>query len=129
MTNMIANGGWSTPEITSVGKPATNDLDGPAGINSLVSSLKGVSFPSEVIVGSSWNTDLAQRFGTAFGAEAAANHVVGLYAPGMNIHRPPSPVVTLSITARTVCCPAKWALPWCRAWTVRACTPTSSTLP
>ena len=89
MTNMIANGGWSTPEVTSVGKPATNDLDGPAGINSLVSSLKGVSFPSEVIVGSSWNTDLAQRFGTAFGAEAAANHVVGLYAPGMNIHRTP----------------------------------------
>ena len=89
MTNMIANGGWSTPEITSVGKPATNDLDGPAGINSLVSSLKGVSFPSEVIVGSSWNTDLAQHFGSAFGAEAAANHVVGLYAPGMNIHRTP----------------------------------------
>ena len=89
MTNMIANGGWSTPEITSVGKPATNDLDGPAGINSLVSSLKGVSFPSEVIVGSSWNTDLAQRFGTAFGTEAAANHMVGLYAPGMNIHRTP----------------------------------------
>ena len=89
MTNMISNGGWSTPEVASVGKPATNDLDGPAGINSLVSSLKGVSFPSEVIVGSSWNTDLAQRFGTAFGAEAAANHVVGLYAPGMNIHRTP----------------------------------------
>ena len=89
MTNMISNGGWSTPEVASVGKPATNDLDGPAGINSLVSSLKGVSFPSEVIVGSSWNTDLAQRFGTAFGAEAATNHVVGLYAPGMNIHRTP----------------------------------------
>ena len=89
MTNMISNGGWSTPEVASVGKPATNDLDGPAGINSLVSNLKGVSFPSEVIVGSSWNTDLAQRFGTAFGAEAAANHVVGLYAPGMNIHRTP----------------------------------------
>ena len=81
MATMIANGGWSTPEITSVGKPATNDLDGPAGINSLVSSLKGVSFPSEVIVGSSWNTDLAQRFGTAFGAEAAANHVVGPVCP------------------------------------------------
>ena len=89
MTNMISNGGWSTPEVASVGKPATNDLDGPAGINSLVSNLKGVSFPSEAIVGSSWNTDLAQRFGTAFGAEAAANHVVGLYAPGMNIHRTP----------------------------------------
>ena len=38
MTNMISNGGWSTPEVASVGKPATNDLDGPAGINSLVST-------------------------------------------------------------------------------------------
>lgn len=89
MVNMISNGGWSTPQVDSVGKPATNDLDGPAGINSLVSDLKGVSFPSEVIIGSSWNTDLAERFGTAFGQEAAANHVVGLYAPGMNIHRTP----------------------------------------
>lgn len=89
MVTMIANGGWSTPEVASVGKPATNDLDDPAGINSLISNLKGVSFPSEIIVGSSWNTDLAQRFGTAFGAEAAANHVMGLYAPGMNIHRTP----------------------------------------
>ena len=35
----------------------------------------------------SWNRKWGWRFGTAFGAEAAANHVVGLYAPGMNIHR------------------------------------------
>lgn len=87
----VSRADWegTLPTARTDGKPATNDLDGPAGINSLVSNLKGVSFPSEVIVGSSWNTDLAQRFGTAFGAEAAANHVVGLYAPGMNIHRTP----------------------------------------
>ncbi len=89
MTNMISNGGWSTPEIASVGKPATNDLDGPAGINSLVSNLKGVSFPSEVVIGSTWNKELAEEFGKSFGAEASANHVVGLYAPGANIHRSP----------------------------------------
>ena len=89
MTNMISNGGWSTPEVASVGKPATNDLDGPAGINSLVSDLKGVAFPSEVVMGSSWNQALLEEFGVTYGAEAVANHVTGLYAPGVNLHRTP----------------------------------------
>ncbi len=89
MAAMILNGGWSTPAVASVGKPATSDLDGPAGINSLVSSLRGVSFPSEVVIGSTWNEPLVEEFGKVFGQEAAANGVVGLYAPGMNIHRTP----------------------------------------
>ena len=89
MTKMISNGGWSTPEVASVGKPATNDLDGPAGINSLVSDLKGVAYPSEALIGASWNQELLGSFGHTFGAEATANHVVGLYAPAVNIHRTP----------------------------------------
>lgn len=89
MTKLISNGGWSTPAVESVGKPATNDLDGPAGLNSLVSDLSGVSFPSQVVIGATWNTELLERFGQTYGAEAAANHVVGLYAPGANIHRTP----------------------------------------
>ncbi len=89
MATMILNGGWSTPAVASVGKPATSDLDGPAGINSLVSSLRGVSFPSEAVIGSTWNTALVEEFGRVFAQEALANGVVGLYAPGMNIHRTP----------------------------------------
>ncbi len=89
MATMILNGGWSTPAVASVGKPATSDLDGPAGINSLVSSLRGVSFPSEVVIGSTWNEKLVEEFGKVFAQEALANGVVGLYAPGMNIHRTP----------------------------------------
>jgi len=89
MVNMVSNGGWSTPQVASVGKPATNDLDGPAGINSLVSDLKGVAYPSEALIGASWNQELLERFGQTFGAEATANHVVGLYAPAVNIHRTP----------------------------------------
>ncbi|MCR5664143.1 MAG: glycoside hydrolase family 3 C-terminal domain-containing protein [Oscillospiraceae bacterium] len=89
MATMILNGGWSTPAVASVGKPATSDLDGPAGINSLVSSLRGVSFPSEAVIGSTWNAELVEEFGRVFAAEALANGVVGLYAPGMNIHRTP----------------------------------------
>lgn len=69
---MILNGGWSTPAVASVGKPATSDLDGPAGINSLVSSLRGVSFPSEAVIGSTWNEALVEEFGRVFGAEALA---------------------------------------------------------
>ena len=89
MSEMILKGGWSTPAIESVGKPATADIDGPAGLNSLISSLRGVSFPSEVVIGSTWNTELVQEFGRVFAAEAKANGVAGLYAPGMNIHRTP----------------------------------------
>lgn len=89
MVSMISNGGWATPAVASVGKPATNDLDGPSGINSLVSDLKGVSYPVQVVMGSGWNTDLVYRFGQTFGAEAAANNVAGLCAPGANIHRTP----------------------------------------
>ena len=89
MAEMILKGGWSTPAIESVGKPETADIDGPAGLNSLISSLRGVSFPSEVVIGSTWNTELVQEFGRVFAAEAKANGVSGLYAPGMNIHRTP----------------------------------------
>ena len=89
MTNMISNGGWSTPAVNSVGKPATTELDGPAGINSLTSDLKGVRFPAQTLIGASWNEELVERFGQTLGAEAAADHVAGLYAPGANIHRTP----------------------------------------
>ena len=89
MTNMISNGGWSTPAVESVGKPATTELDGPAGINSLTSDLKGVRFPAQTIIGATWNEELVERFGQTLGAEAAADHVAGLYAPGANIHRTP----------------------------------------
>ena len=59
MTNMISNGGWSTPAVNSVGKPATTELDGPAGINSLTSDLKGVRFPVRCENGFSQELDSA----------------------------------------------------------------------
>ena len=89
MSEMILKGGWSTPAIESVSKPATADIDGPAGLNSLISSLRGVSFPSEVVIGATWNAELVEAFGGVFAEEAKANGVAGLYAPGMNIHRTP----------------------------------------
>ncbi len=36
MATMINVGGWQTAEVTSVGKIATSDCDGPAGLNNFV---------------------------------------------------------------------------------------------
>lgn len=82
-------GGYRTLEVPSVGKPATVDYDGPAGISALLSKdpMSGVAFPSEVMLAQTWNIELAAAMGDAVGAEAVAYDVTGWYAPGVNIHR------------------------------------------
>lgn len=89
LVEIVIHGGFKTAEILSVGKPATMELDGPAGISSLVSAspVKGIAFPSEVMIGSTWNVELAAEMGKAMGVEAQAYNVTGWYAPAMNIHR------------------------------------------
>lgn len=88
MVNLIANGGYATAALDSVKKNATLDQDGPQGINSLISGdVKGVVFPSEVVVASTFNRELAEEMGLALGSEAAEYGIAGLYGPAMNTHR------------------------------------------
>ena len=90
MENLIAFGGYATQEIDSIGKTETSDQDGPAGINSLVSgNVKGIQYPSAVVAASTWNQELAEKFGEVLGREAAVYGISGLYAPAMNNHRSP----------------------------------------
>ena len=89
MATLICTGGWGTAAIESIGKPAYKDTDGPAGINDYITGYMGVSFPSEVVIGATWNTELVEKFGNTFAQEARANGFTGLYAPGVNIHRTP----------------------------------------
>ncbi len=90
MVNLIANGGYATAAVESIGKLATLDEDGPQGINSLISGdVKGVVFPSEVVVASTFNKDLAEKMGQALGSEASEYGIAGLYGPAMNTHRSP----------------------------------------
>lgn len=89
MENLITYGGFQTPAINSVKKPATIDADGPAGINHLVSQAHGNQYTSEVVVASTWNTELVEEMGAALGKEAKASNITGLYLPGFNIHRSP----------------------------------------
>ncbi|MGI5929179.1 MAG: glycoside hydrolase family 3 C-terminal domain-containing protein [Pseudoflavonifractor sp.] len=89
MVKLVLNGMYATVEMSSIGKPATEDYDGPAGINSYMTSLSCTSYPSEVVIASTWNADLAYRMGVMVGNEAIDNGVTGWYAPAMNIHRSP----------------------------------------
>lgn len=89
MAKLMGYGGFSTVEIASIGKVATIDIDGPAGLNALTSDISGVQFPSEAVIGSTYNVDLVDEMGQTYAQEANAHGVVGLYAPGLNIHRTP----------------------------------------
>lgn len=90
MVNLIANGGYATAAVESIGKAATLDQDGPQGINSLISGdVKGIVYTSEVVVASTFNKELVEKMGKALGSESAAYGIAGLYGPAMNTHRSP----------------------------------------
>ncbi|AMB59853.1 glycoside hydrolase family 3 protein [Microterricola viridarii] len=87
LIKVFANGGYQTAEIERLGVPSGVLLDGPAGLNFFFGDITAASFPTEVVIASTWNTDLARAMGEAIGAEANAYGVQGWYAPGMNLHR------------------------------------------
>lgn len=88
MVNMVAKGGYQTQAVRSINKPATIDIDGPAGLNTFVGSGKrGSASPVAVVMAATWNTDLALQRGTLLGYEALELGVNGWYGPAMNLHR------------------------------------------
>ena len=89
LKEVFVNAAYRTVPVERLGVPQAILLDGPAGINSLFSKVTAMSYPTEVVLASTWNNDLIYRFGEAVGAEANAYGVSGWYAPGMNLHRTP----------------------------------------
>ena len=87
MDTMIAIGGYQTSAASSVGKIMTVDCDGPASINNNFNGIGSVGFPSAVMIASTWNKNLALKFGESIGKMADEMEVSGWYAPAMNTHR------------------------------------------
>ncbi|MBR1891447.1 MAG: hypothetical protein IJ811_03015, partial [Clostridia bacterium] len=97
LKSLVELGGFRTVEVVSVGKPLFTDYDGPAGFN--MNSLSGnwggkapdtsqwTAFPSEDLMGCSWNKSMMLQMGLSMGAEAANTGCNGWYAPGVNLHR------------------------------------------
>lgn len=89
MVNLIAYGGYASIEVESIEKFALKDTDGPAGINSNFYSIAGLGYCAEVVLGQTWNTELAYKLGDALTREMNDYGLNGWYAPSMNIHRSP----------------------------------------
>lgn len=82
------NSGWGTPAIESIGKVADSVVDGPgeAGNGNIPG---GTWWPSAVVIASTWNVELANQQGVAYGHQSILGGYVGAYAPAMNTHRSP----------------------------------------
>lgn len=87
MDNLIANGGYGTQALKSVGKIQLTDADGPASLNDNFTGVGSIGFPASTAFACTWNKDLAKQFGEMIGDMAHDMHVAGWYAPAMNIHR------------------------------------------
>ena len=87
MATMINIGGWQTAKIDSVGKVATSDCDGPAGLSNFITGSYGTAYPAEVLMAQTWNTELIEEMGEAMGQEYAEVNNFGWYGPAMNTHR------------------------------------------
>ena len=87
---LSAHGGFGTIAINSIKKGISINVDGPSGLNTSAFSSKenvSINYPCEIVLASSWDTELAYEVGLMVGEEAKAVGVDGWYAPGVNIHR------------------------------------------
>lgn len=87
MVDLIAFGGHQNIAVRSADKIRIMDTDGPAGVNSSTLGAYGTGYCSEVVLAQTWNLELAVEYAKAMGLEFADFHIVGWYAPSMNMHR------------------------------------------
>ncbi|GHU75473.1 hypothetical protein FACS189461_1820 [Spirochaetia bacterium] len=86
---LFRTGAYNTALMPAVSKPATTDLDGPAGLNSFIGTAAATGYPTECVIAATWSKDIARRMGEAIGEEGLNAGVNGWYAPAMNTHRSP----------------------------------------
>ncbi|MCB2155260.1 glycoside hydrolase family 3 C-terminal domain-containing protein [bacterium] len=72
--------------IERLGLPEIKMADGPIGVRNYG---KATAYPASIALASTWNVDLAERFGRAIGRDSRARGVHILLAPGVNITRSP----------------------------------------
>lgn len=87
--NLVRRSGYLSQGISSIAMPQVTLKDGTAGISSTLTG-GGVSctaFPTEVLLASTFDTDLAETMGKLVGEDSLSSDVAVWYAPAANIHR------------------------------------------
>lgn len=87
----------SIGNMSAYGIPAAETADGPAGVRFNAGSteidggeeISTTAWPIATLVACTWNTELVEQMGVAFGKECNDYKINVLLAPGMNIHRNP----------------------------------------
>ena len=94
MSSLSANGAWQINGIERLGVPRSLTPDGSTGIFATTYSGAvmgtngvGVTYPTPVLIASSWNEDIGLLMGASVGNEGQAYGYNGWYAPSMNTHR------------------------------------------
>lgn len=86
--NLLTQSAFNTPAVASIGKPKTNDHDGPVALTGTgVTSPTNTLLPCEGLWASSYNVDLVKSIGDLLAEDCLAADTQSLYAPGVNIHR------------------------------------------
>lgn len=85
--SLVTTGG-GTGGAVSVGAPGGPARDGPCGIRTYNENLTELMcFPSACVMAATYNDELIERLGNAFGMEILHVGYTGIYGPGANIHR------------------------------------------
>ena len=87
LVNVVNLGGWRTAAAESVGKKATSDCDGPAGLSNFITGVYGTAYPAELLMAQTWNKALLEEMGEAMSKEYQEANNYGWYGPAMNTHR------------------------------------------
>lgn len=89
---LVEKSGFGSQAMASIGKMKTLDFDGPSGFNQNTQKIaedksSWTSYPAECVIGTTWNTALADELGRSVAYEADKSGINGWYAPGVNLHR------------------------------------------
>ncbi|MCD8342078.1 MAG: glycoside hydrolase family 3 C-terminal domain-containing protein [Clostridiales bacterium] len=88
LVEMYSNGNWQEVADGDNGIPRTIDLDGPAGLTAQsLDTADCQSYQANIVIGATWNTEMAAAMGTSIANEMMAYGYTGWYGPGMNVHR------------------------------------------
>lgn len=85
MTYISNNARYTSPAMPAIGKPATEDKDGPGQLSA--NAGKSTFWCCETTISATYNTELAYEMGYQMGQECLTLGVTGWYGPGLNTHR------------------------------------------
>lgn len=89
ISTLVNNAYFQTAAVDSIGKPVTDDNDGPAQLRNHDDTKYSYGFASACTIAATWNEVLSEEYGKLMGEWALQNGMTGWYGPSMNIHRSP----------------------------------------